>query len=192
MRLGYAAIMIAAILAGGLLVRRTQQQLALSGAQKFGIGLGAFIGAIVGAKLPFLFEDWERFLDGSAWFADGKTILTGLVGGYLGVEIAKWTMGLSLKTGDTFVLPVAVIIAIGRLGCFFAGCCYGKPTNLPWGTVFASADTQPRHPNQLYEFIFHLASTFSGEAGCSTSTSSYTSWCMQRSDSSPSSFDQNR
>ena len=44
---------------------------------------------MIGAKLPFLFDSWEAFLSGATWFSNGKTILTGLVGGYLGVEIAK-------------------------------------------------------------------------------------------------------
>jgi phosphatidylglycerol---prolipoprotein diacylglyceryl transferase len=50
---------------------------------------------------------------------------------------------------------VAASVAVGRLGCFVAGCCYGRPTSLPWGVVFAQHDSQPRHPTQLYEAAFH-------------------------------------
>ena len=62
--------------------------------------------------------------------ADGKTILCGIVGGYFGVEVAKWTLDVRVKTGDTFALPLALAMAVGRWGCFFNGCCYGVVTTL--------------------------------------------------------------
>lgn len=156
--------MLAAIAVGWAVSRRSQRSLGINWRQRLGLGFGALCGAMVGAKLPFLFADWDRFLDGSAWFADGKTIVVGLVGGYLGVEAAKWSMGLTLRTGDTFVIPVALAIAVGRWACFYAGCCYGAPTELPWGVVFPAVDQVPRHPAQLYEFLFHLtaAGVFAG------------------------------
>src|SRR5207248_8358337 len=116
--------------------------------------LGAFLGGVLGAKLPFAFAgggDW--FAD--AWLADGKTVTTGLVGAYLGVELAKWLLGVRGKTGDAFALPLALALAVGRWGCFFHGCCCGVPTTLPWGVDFG--DGIPRHPTQAYESLFHLA-----------------------------------
>ena len=153
----YTLVMLASVATGFLLSRRTQAALPLSPPKKLGIGLGAFCGAMIGAKLPFVLSDWPGLLSGAAWFSDGKTILCGLVGGYFGVEIAKWALDIRIKTGDTFVVPVAASIAVGRLGCFVGGCCYGTPTKLPWGVVFPTADDQPRHPTQLYEMAFHLA-----------------------------------
>ena len=154
---GYAAIMALALATGFALLRLNQRQLPMPATQRWGIGLGAFVGAMVGSKFPFLFSDWQQLLNGSIWFSNGKTILTGLAGGYLGVEIAKWCLHIKVRTGDTFVVPVAAAVAIGRLGCFYAGCCYGQPTDLPWGVVFDSVDSQPRHPTQLYEAMFHLS-----------------------------------
>jgi phosphatidylglycerol:prolipoprotein diacylglycerol transferase len=153
----YALIMATAISVGILVVRYTQVALPLTPREKFYIGLGAFCGAMIGAKLPFVLADWDGFLSGWAWFSNGKTILCGLVGGYFGVEIAKWLLGVRVKTGDSFAVPVAVAVGIGRLGCFHAGCCYGTPTDLPWGVVFPNIDELPRHPTQLYEFAFHLS-----------------------------------
>jgi len=150
----YPAIMGLAISVGYLL-SRSQKDLAINAGQRIGIALGAFCGAMIGAKLPFAFSDIDALLQGTTWFSNGKTILTGLVGGYFGVVIAKWSLDIQTRTGDTFVVPVAAAIAIGRWSCFAAGCCYGQPTELPWGVVFQTADEQLRHPTQIYESIFH-------------------------------------
>lgn len=153
----YTLIMIAAVAVGAWLSRRTQAALPLSPGQRLGVGLGAFCGAMIGAKLPFVLADVPGLLSGAAWFSDGKTILCGLVGGYAGVELAKWALDVRIKTGDSFAVPVAAAVGVGRLGCFVGGCCYGTPTNLPWGVVFPSVDSLPRHPTQLYEAAFHLS-----------------------------------
>jgi phosphatidylglycerol:prolipoprotein diacylglycerol transferase len=156
MNWSYAAIMLLAIATGAALSRVTQSRLPLTWGEKLGIGIGAFCGCMIGAKLPFVLADWDGMASGYAWFADGKTIMCGLVGGYLGVELAKWALEIRTKTGDSFAVPVAAAVAIGRLGCFQAGCCFGTPTSLPWGVAFPLAgDNLPRHPTQLYETAFH-------------------------------------
>ena len=155
--LPYALTMACALLLCSLMLRRTQRQLPLSRLQKLSIGIGAFCGAMIGAKIPFVLADWPGMLNGSAWFSHGKTIMCGIVGGYFGVELAKWSLQVTVKTGDSFALPVAIAVAIGRLACFQGGCCFGIPTTLPWGVVFPTAgDLLPRHPTQIYEAIFHL------------------------------------
>jgi phosphatidylglycerol:prolipoprotein diacylglycerol transferase len=135
--------------------RRTQRPLGLSKGQQLAIGLGAFCGGMLAAKLPFVLLDWEGFLSGTAWFDSGKTLVMGLVGGYFGVEAAKWSLHIRTRTGDSFAAPVAVAIAVGRLACFSAGCCHGTVTDLPWGVDFG--DGLRRHPTQLYESGFHAA-----------------------------------
>jgi phosphatidylglycerol:prolipoprotein diacylglycerol transferase len=147
--------MLLSLLTGVLLSRRTMPGLGLRPSERLAIGLGAFCGAMIGAKLPFLLADWEGLLSGRAWLDNGKTILFGLVGGYLGVELAKWNMGIRTKTGDGFAVPVAAAVAVGRLACFCAGCCHGTVTRVPWGVDFG--DGRYRHPTQLYEFAFHLS-----------------------------------
>jgi phosphatidylglycerol:prolipoprotein diacylglycerol transferase len=150
----YMLVMASAVVVGYLLIRRSQRDLPLAWWERLGLAFGAFVGAMLGAKLPFVLTDWEGLASGKAWLSDGKTILYGLTGGYLGVEVAKWALEIRTKTGDTYAVPVAVAVAIGRLGCFVAGCCHGKPTAMPWGVDFGDG---PRHPTQLYEVGFHLA-----------------------------------
>jgi phosphatidylglycerol:prolipoprotein diacylglycerol transferase len=152
----YPLIMGAAIATGIAVSLRTQSSLRLSANEKVGVGLGAFCGAMIGAKLPFVLSDWQGLLSGAAWFSNGKTILCGLAGGYFGVVVAKWALEIQTRTGDSFAAPVAASVAVGRLACFDAGCCYGTPTQLPWGVVFPAIDRLPRHPTQLYEATFHL------------------------------------
>ena len=156
----YQGIMGAALLTGYLVSRRSQRNLSLSVVERVGILFGALCGAMIGAKLPFVLSDWQGFLSGVAWFQDGKTILCGLAGGYLGVEVAKWCLDIRQRTGDTFAVPVAASVAVGRIGCFHAQCCYGTPTSAPWGVVFDKIDEIPRHPTQIYESFFHLAMAF--------------------------------
>ena len=149
----YPLIMLASIAVGVMLSRRTQPSLGLSQRQRLGVALGAFCGAMIGAKLPFVLADWDGLVSGRAWFESGKTIVFGLVGGYFGVELAKALLAIRVKTGDSFAVPVSAAVAVGRLGCFVAGCCYGTVTTVPWAVDFG--DGLRRHPTQLYEFAFH-------------------------------------
>jgi phosphatidylglycerol:prolipoprotein diacylglycerol transferase len=114
------------------------------------LALAGFVGGVLGAKLPFVdvADGWGLLL------RDGKTLTTGLVGAYLSVELAKFALGIRIKTGDSFALPLALALAVGRWGCFFQGCCFGQATTLPWGVDFG--DGMRRHPTQAYECLFHL------------------------------------
>src|SRR5512137_2994006 len=126
----YIAIMAAAVGTGFVLYRRLRVPLDLKAWEKLAIALGAFCGGMIGARLPFVLADWEGFLSGAAWLTDGKTIMSGLVGGYLGAEATEWALGIRTKMCDAFAVPLAAGVGIGRLACFHAGCCHGVPTSL--------------------------------------------------------------
>jgi phosphatidylglycerol:prolipoprotein diacylglycerol transferase len=123
--------------------------------------VGGLIGALIGAKvlvllqhLDLLWQSREQFL---LLFLQGKTIVGALLGALIGVELTKKLIGVTQSTGDAFVYPLILGMAIGRIGCFLTGLSdrtYGIATNLPWGVDFG--DGIPRHPTQLYEIIFLL------------------------------------
>lgn len=147
---------IAGAIASFCTSKYTADRIQLSRVDKTFIVLSGFCGAIIFAKLPFVLLTDDLLHNAGSILLSGKTVLLGLVGGYLGVELGKWIRAVKTKTGDSFGVPVAVAIGVGRLGCFFGGCCYGVETRLPWGVVFPMIDQHPRHPNQLYEATFHL------------------------------------
>lgn len=163
-RWAYTAMMIIATVVAGLILRTQQRGLQLPWRLRLGILLGGLIGATTFAKWPFVWmADPAAGL--GVWFSDGKTILWGLVGGYVGVEVAKWSLHVKTRTGDSFVVAIPIAIAIGRVGCLLFGCCYGQPTDLPWGVGFLTAPdggTLLRHPTQAYEMIFHISAATIG------------------------------
>jgi len=156
-RLFYTSFMILAMVVF-LAARRLQPGNAALAAlpwwKRLALALAAFVGGAFGAKMPFALAKQAGWLDESAWLSDGKTITTGFIGAYLAVELAKIALGVRVKTGDTFALPLALAMAVGRWGCFFNGCCYGVETGLPWGVNFG--DGIRRHPTQIYESLFHF------------------------------------
>ncbi len=122
--------------------------------------LAALTGGIVGAKLPYLvYAIWRADPAATAWPAilSGRSILGGLLGGALGVQGMKRLLGVTGQKGwgDLLVLPLTAGLALGRWGCFLRGCCYGRPTCLPWGVDFG--DGIGRHPTQLYESLWLTA-----------------------------------
>jgi hypothetical protein len=106
-------------------------------------------GAGVGAYLFGTLNLWLSGQDGIARSIEGA-----LAGGIAAIELYKWKNGIALRTGARFALPLALGIAIGRIGCYLAGLddfTYGTPTTLPWGHDFG--DGILRHPVQLYESL---------------------------------------
>ncbi len=146
-----------------LLARRKQGDF-LATETRTWIVVAAILGAALGSKLLFWFEDPARTLRHAgdiAYLLSGKTIVGGLLGGTIAVEWTKALLGLRRRTGDLFTVPMAIGIAIGRIGCFFGGLAddtYGIPSNLPWAVDFG--DGIPRHPTQLYESMAMLILAF--------------------------------
>ena len=136
---------------------RTHRGDPIADATRYSVVAAAAVGAVLGSKvlvwLQHPLATWAQRSDPAALLG-GKTIVGGLLGGLLAVEGMKRALGETRSTGDLFVLPLCVGLAIGRVGCFLAGLddhTYGNPTRLPWGVDFG--DGVPRHPAQLYEIV---------------------------------------
>jgi phosphatidylglycerol---prolipoprotein diacylglyceryl transferase len=140
-----------------LKIRRTVGD-AVTDSSRWTVITAAIAGAALGSRMLYWVENpamtAEHWRD-AAYLLGGKTIVGGLIGGLIAVELAKRLMGEARSTGDLFAAPIALGLAIGRVGCSFAGLAdntYGTPTSLPWGVDFG--DGIPRHPTQLYECVF--------------------------------------
>ena len=118
----------------------------------------AVLGGALGSRMLFWLEDPSNTLfrvDDPTYLLAGKTAVGGLIGGLVGVELTKKALGVSTITGDLLAVPLAVGIALGRIGCFLEGLpdrTFGIATSLPWGVDFG--DGVRRHPTQLYETLF--------------------------------------
>ena len=129
--------------------------------QRWIIIAAAAVGALLGSRILGILEQaprlditWRTFLQPTG----GKTIVGGLLGGWIAVELTKHFRQIHSRTGDLFAIPLCIGIAVGRIGCLLAGLAddtYGTPTALPWGIDFG--DGIPRHPTQLYEIVFLIA-----------------------------------
>jgi len=126
------------------------------------VAMGAIAGGALGSKIAFFLYDPHALRtlahDLSA-ITGGQSIVGGLLGGLVGVEIAKRLVNVRTSTGDAFVRPLLVGIVIGRFGCLLAGLndvTYGNPTTFPWGVDFG--DGVSRHPTQIYDQLFALVS----------------------------------
>jgi phosphatidylglycerol---prolipoprotein diacylglyceryl transferase len=117
---------------------------------------GVFISAWLGAKLLFLItypEDLQEniILNPSFWTGGGFVFYGGLLGALVFLLIFKLIdHSLNFRTLWPMVPALAFGHSIGRIGCFLAGCCFGKPTELFWGVYMHQHD---RHPTQLLEAI---------------------------------------
>jgi phosphatidylglycerol:prolipoprotein diacylglycerol transferase len=128
------------------------------------LGFYILLAAIIGSRLFFISINASHYIKNpldilKIW--EGGLVFYG--GVFLALPAAIWYVkknGLGIwKTADIFAPSIAIGHAIGRIGCFFAGCCYGKPAELlPWAVTFTDPESLvgasigiPLHPTQLYE-----------------------------------------
>lgn len=136
----------------------------ITSSNRLSIILGAAIGALIGSRLVGLLENplAEFSQENLIQLLNTKTIMGGLFGGLLGVEIAKKIIGERTSSGDLFVFPIILGIFIGRIGCFLSGInefTYGKQSH--FFTAMDLGDGILRHPVALYELLFLMVLFFS-------------------------------
>jgi phosphatidylglycerol:prolipoprotein diacylglycerol transferase len=160
----YGALLAASYLLGLWLAMWRAKKRGLDANRVLDLGIYIIIAALVGAKLLLVIVDFDQFrspADIMSLVRSGGVFYGGLI---LAVAVAFWYIakhGMPFwTTCDVFAPGIALGHVTGRLGCFAAGCCYGKPTDVPWAVVFtnpmaaANVGTPlriPLHPTQLYE-----------------------------------------
>jgi phosphatidylglycerol:prolipoprotein diacylglycerol transferase len=117
------------------------------------------LGAVFGGRLGYvLFYKPAEYLanpiDIIYLNQGGMSFHGGLLGVIIAISIYAYKTNRTLFQIGDFIAPIAPIgLFFGRMGNFINQELWGKPTDLPWGMVFTTADAQPRHPSMLYEAI---------------------------------------
>ena len=135
-------------------------------------------GGVFGARLAYVLMHPEEFsghwTDTFNPFAHGQFGIAGLnlYGGVvtaitLALVYLYWRKMPVLRVFDYFAPALGLGLFLGRIGCFCNGCCFGTPTDLPWGVVFPPGSipwfvygSQPLHPAQLYSSLYGLGLFF--------------------------------
>lgn len=132
----------------------------ISSTNRLSIIIGAVFGAFLGSRIiSFLEAPYVDTLNLNyiLQLFNAKTIMGGLFGGLIGVELAKCYIGEKKSSGDLFTFPIILGIIIGRIGCFLTGTnefTYGKVTNSLLGMDLG--DGVQRYPLALFEILFLL------------------------------------
>jgi len=160
----YGALVAIAFLTALWLTSRFAKERGLNSEKVVNLGVYCALVGMLGAKVLMIVMDPEYRAHPAEIFTRETLQSAGIFyGGFIAALIfAFFYMRRQnlpvLSTADLFAPGVAIGHGIGRLGCFAAGCCWGKPTSLPWAVTFTSKDATtgvplgvPLHPTQLYE-----------------------------------------
>ncbi|MGB9181259.1 MAG: prolipoprotein diacylglyceryl transferase [Pyrinomonadaceae bacterium] len=170
----YGVLLALAFLAALLMTARLAARDGLPRERVYDLGLWMLLAALVGSKILMLwtepvYREHPLELLSLDFIRSGGVFFGGFIGavvvGYFLIRRYKLSWW---KTADAFAPGIALGQAIGRQGCFAAGCCWGKPTSLPWGVKFTELGHEITgvptgvhlHPTQLYESFAALALFF--------------------------------
>ncbi|MBR2067240.1 MAG: prolipoprotein diacylglyceryl transferase [Solobacterium sp.] len=143
---GYGVMMALGILVGISVAEKMAKKYGLAYEKIENMIFVAILCGFLGAKinyiltvLPDFFANPLSVLGGGGWVVYGS-IIGGLLGAYVYCRIQKWNF---MQVLDTVIVALPLAQAIGRIGCFFAGCCYGKETNAWYGITFPQGSLSP-------------------------------------------------
>jgi len=154
----YGVLVATGVVLGLLYARRQAARMGLPPREVWNLGIYMIFSALIVSKLWLVFTNWDYYAANRSEILSVTLLQSGgtFYGGVLGAVLAILVYS---RTRRWPLLPVFDISA-GGLGCFAAGCCFGKPTTLPWGVTFTDPEAArlagtplgvPLHPTQLYE-----------------------------------------
>ncbi len=156
----YGFLIAVGFLLGMYLASREAKRIGLDQQVVLDLAFYIILGAIVGSRLFYVVTHPEYFrsspLDAFKVWEGGLTFYGGFIFAFfIAVYMIKKHGLPGFRTLDLFAPSLAVGVMFGRLGCFFAGCCYGRHCDLPWAVTFANPQSLaelnvPLHPVQLY------------------------------------------
>ena len=188
----YGTMLIAGFIVAILLAAHRAGGLGLKSLEVIELGYVTLIGGVIGARLLHVVLNLEQYVTATggldsaagignmlwnvvAFWKGGLAFYGGLFGGIAALLLyARYKRILSLDLLD-FAAPLTAIgLAVTRIGCFLNGCCFGKPTHVPWAVQFPSYSYAhlhqwrqglidfgnrplPVHPTQLYEMVAAFA-----------------------------------
>ena len=165
----YGVMLALAFLVGTAVALREARRLRLDEDRLVTVILTALVAGVLGARGLYVFEHVNEFRQewGSilALWQGGLTLYGGIIAGTVaGLAVAR-QLGLPMwVVADALTPSLALGTAFGRVGCFLNGCCYGRPTRLPWGVQFPADSfagleygTATVHPSQIYFALAGLA-----------------------------------
>jgi phosphatidylglycerol:prolipoprotein diacylglycerol transferase len=156
----YGLMVALGFLAGILLATYLTRQAKLKPEVILDIAPFVLVGSIAGARIFYVVEFWRDFrgnpLEIFFIWKGGLVFYGGLLFAILGLLLAVKIFKLDLlKIMDILAPSTALGYAIGRIGCFLNGCCYGVETKVPWAVRFPT-ESVLRHPTQIYASISGL------------------------------------
>ena len=141
----YGVLVATGVLVGLWISVRNSARQGIKPENAWDFGIAVVLAGILGSKILYVVVDWRTYLEHPKEIFSLATLQAGGVfsGGLLGAFIAAWWFLRkyqmpALATCDAFSPGLALGHAIGRLGCFAAGCCYGKETSHWWGVIFTN------------------------------------------------------
>ena len=158
----YGLMLAVAFLVGTWIALKEARRLGLDEDRVITVILATLVFSVLGARAMYVLEHIDEFRHewGSvlALWQGGLTLYGGMVGGTVaGLWTAKRVGLAPWSVADATAPSVALGNLFGRVGCFLNGCCYGRPTKLPWGVTYprdsfpyAEFGPVPIHPAQLY------------------------------------------
>lgn len=158
----FGLMVVLGFTAGVLLAAKLARARGLPGDAFLDAALITLFAGIAGARLLFVLLNWKeyafRWTEVLAIWQGGMSFHGGAVAGIGAGALYMRRRGLPvLAMADAAAPGLALGYAIGRIGCFLNGCCYGGPTHLPWGVHFPAGEPGVLyHPAQLYASIINL------------------------------------
>jgi phosphatidylglycerol:prolipoprotein diacylglycerol transferase len=168
----YGVMMALAFLAGLWTATLRARREKISGEHIADVTLWVMVGAILGARIVYVTTYWKQEFADQPFSEVFMIQHGGLVyyGGLIGATVAgmiyiHWKKLPLWKTADVFAPSIALGSVFGRIGCLLNGCCYGRPSDLPWAITFTNPQANqysgtplgiPLHPTEIYDALLNL------------------------------------